>query len=187
MAQAVLLRLSGRPESVTTLVRAAAILGDGASLAEAAALAELPEDEAAAAADLLVALGILTPADSLEFAHPIVRESVYADIGPRERAAVHARAARVLAARGASDERIAAQIAEAEPAGNAHRVELLRRVATDALARGAPAAATTLLSRALAEPPAADIRPRVLVELGGAELRLGSPRRSRISARPSSR
>jgi predicted ATPase len=43
VAQAVLLPLSGRPESATALVRAAAILGDGASLAEAAALAELPE------------------------------------------------------------------------------------------------------------------------------------------------
>ena len=175
VAQAVLLPLSGRPESATAVVRAAAILGDGASLAEAAELAELPEDEAAGAADLLVALGILTPADSLQFAHPIVRESVYADIGPRERARAHARAARLLAANGASDERIAAQIAESEPAGNQKRVELLRKVAAEALMRGAPAAAATLLRRALAEPPAPEVRADVLVELGGAELRRGSP------------
>ena len=174
VAQAVLLPLSGRPESATALVRAAAILGDGASLAEAAALAELPEEEAAGAADLLVTLGILTPADSLQFAHPIVREAVYADIGPRERARAHARAARMLVANGASDERIAAQIAESEPAGNQKRVELLRKVAADALLRGAPAAATTLLRRALAEPPAPEVRTEVLVELGGAELRRGS-------------
>ena len=174
VAQAVLLPLSGRPESATALVRAAAILGDGASLAEAAALAELPEEEAAGAADLLVTLGILTPADSLQFAHPIVRESVYADLGPRERARAHARAARMLVANGASDERIAAQIAESEPAGNQNRVELLRKVAADALLRGAPAAATTLLRRALAEPPAPEVRTEVLVELGGAELRRGS-------------
>jgi DNA-binding CsgD family transcriptional regulator len=174
VAQAVLLPLSGRPESATALVRAAAILGDGASLTEAAALAELPEEEAAGAADLLVTLGILTPADSLQFAHPIVRESVYADIGPRERARAHARAARLLAARGASDERIAAQIAESEPAGNQKRVELLRKVAADALLRGAPAAAATLLRRALAEPPAREVRAGVLVELGSAELRRGS-------------
>ena len=102
----------------------------------------------------LVALGILTPADSLQFAHPIVREAVYADIGPRERARAHARAARMLVANGAADERIAAQIAESEPAANQKRVELLRKVAADALLRGAPAAATTLLRRALAEPPA---------------------------------
>jgi DNA-binding CsgD family transcriptional regulator len=174
VAQAVLLPLSDRPESATALVRAAAVLGDGASLAEAAGLAGLSEEEAAGAGDLLVARGILTPAEPLEFAHPIVREAVYADIGPRQRARAHAQAASLLHANGASEERIAAQIAEAPPERNQLRVELLRRVAAAALARGAPAAATTLLARALAEPPDTETRPQVLVELGCAELRLGA-------------
>ena len=175
VAQAVLLPLADKPESATALVRAAAVLGDGASLAEAAELAGLSEEEAAAAGDMLVARGILTPAELVEFAHPIVREAVYADIGPRHRARAHAQAARLLQASGASEERVAAQIAAAPPEGNQPRVELLRRVAAGALRRGAPAAATTLLARALAEPPATETRPDVLVELGGAELRLGAP------------
>ena len=90
VAQAVLLPLSDKPESATALVRAAAVLGDGASLAEAAGLAGLSEEEAAGAGDMLVARGILTPAELVEFAHPIVREAVYADMGPRERARAHA-------------------------------------------------------------------------------------------------
>jgi DNA-binding CsgD family transcriptional regulator len=175
VAQAVLLRVSSGPAAAGALVRAAAVLGDGASLSEAAALAGLSDDEAARAADRLVALAILGTAERLEFAHPIVREAVYADIGPRERAQAHARAADILAARGASEERIAAQIAEADPIGHPGRVELLRRVAADALVRGAPAAAAASLTRALAEPPPLASRAEVLVELGAVEYRLARP------------
>ncbi|MET0553377.1 MAG: LuxR C-terminal-related transcriptional regulator, partial [Vicinamibacteria bacterium] len=161
--------------SATALVRAVAVLGDGAGLAEAARLAGLPEDEAARAADVLVDRAILRPAAALEFAHPIVREAVYADIGSHERARAHARAAEILAESGASEERIAAQIADAQPSGDPGRVELLRRVAADALRRGAPAAAVSLLRRALAEPAPPPARLEVLVELGSAEYRLGAP------------
>jgi tetratricopeptide (TPR) repeat protein len=173
VGQAVLLRLSGKPAETTALIHAVAVLGDGASLAEAADLAGLAQDEAVRAADLLVALAILRPAECLEFAHPIIREAVYADIGPRQRAGAHERAAGLLAASGASDERIAAQIVATEPAGDAERVELLRRVAADALVRGAPAAAFAWLSRALAEPPPPATRAHVLLELGSAALRAG--------------
>ena len=175
VAQAVLLRLSGAPAATTALVRAVAVLGDGAGLAEAARLADVDQDEAAGAADLLAGLAILRPSERLEFAHPIVREAVYADIGSHERAAAHARAAVILGAAGASDERIAAQIMAAKPSGDAERVELLRRVAADALGRGAPAAAVAYLGRALAEPPPAAARAEVLIELGFAELRLATP------------
>jgi DNA-binding CsgD family transcriptional regulator len=175
VAQAVLLRLEGRPPAARALVQAAAVLGDGARPAEAARLAEPDESEAAEAADLLAALGILTAAEGLEFAHPIVREAVYGDIGPRERAQAHARAAEIIAEAGASDERIAAQVVEADPAGDPERVELLRRVAAGALVQGAPTAAAAWLRRALAEPPAPDTRAAVLLELGSAELRLGAP------------
>jgi DNA-binding CsgD family transcriptional regulator len=175
VAQAVLLRLSGAPAAATALVRAAAVLGDGASLAEAASLAEVGEDEAARAADVLISLVILKPGARLEFAHPIVREAVYADIGSHERAEAHARAARILIARGASEERVAAQLFQAEPAADAERVAIFRRVAADAVARGAPSAAVAWLRRALAEPPAMASRAEMLLELGAAEFRLGEP------------
>ena len=156
-------------------MHALAVLGDGAALAEAAALAGLGERDAAAAADLLAALEILKPSEPLEFAHPVVREAVYADIGPRLRSEQHARAAAILATRGAPDERVAAQIVESEPAADPERVALLRRVGAGALARGAPVAARAWLRRALAEPPPAAERAEVLLALGSAELRLGAP------------
>jgi DNA-binding CsgD family transcriptional regulator len=175
VARAVLLRLASAPAGATTLVRAIAVLGDGANVAEAAGLADLPEDEAARLADLLVTLAILKPAEDLEFAHAIVRQAVYADIGAHERTRAHARAARILVERGASDERVASQIAQAEPVGDDSRVELLRRVAARALASGAPAAAVAWLRRALIEPPPPAVRPELLLELGSAELRLAQP------------
>src|SRR5829696_3303541 len=175
VAQAVRLRLLGRPRAASELVRAMAILGDGAQLAEATALARVAEDEAARTADLLVSLAILQPAERIEFVHPIVREAVYGEIGVRERAHAHAHAADILAATGASEQRIAAQLTEAEPDGDPVRVALLRRVAADALARGAPAAARSYLRRALAEAPPPDAMTDVLVALGSAEVRLGAP------------
>jgi DNA-binding CsgD family transcriptional regulator len=175
VARAVLLRLSGAPTAATALVNAAAVLGDGASVAEAAHVAEISTVEAAHAADLLVARSILKPAEGIEFAHSIVREAVYGARGANDRADAHARAARILAELGASDERVAAQIAEAKPSGAVERVELLRRVAAAALARGAPAAAAAWLRRALAEPPPPATRPEVLLELGSAELLLAKP------------
>jgi DNA-binding CsgD family transcriptional regulator len=175
VARAVLLRLAGTPAATSDLVRAVAVLGDGAGLAEAARLAGIAEGDAARAHDLLVKLEILTPGDVLGFAHPIVREAVYADIGSHARAAAHARAASVLAAGGASAERVAAQIAETEPVGDPARVELLRGVAEDALGRGAPTAAVAWLRRALAEPPPPALTGIVLLELGSAELRIAAP------------
>jgi DNA-binding CsgD family transcriptional regulator len=174
VAHAVLLRLSEAPAAAGALVRAVAVLGDGAGLAEAARLADIGEDDAARAADVLAAHQVLSPGDLLEFAHPIVRESVYADIGARQRAEAHGRAATVLAERGASGERIAAQIVKADPVGDAGRVELLRRVAADALGRGAPATAVALLRRALAEGEPA-LTATTLLELGRAELRVAAP------------
>jgi DNA-binding CsgD family transcriptional regulator len=64
-------------------------------------------------------------------------------------------------------------MAATEPAGDAQKVELLRRVAADALARGGPAAAFAWLGRALAEPPPPAVRGEVLLELGIAALRAG--------------
>jgi DNA-binding CsgD family transcriptional regulator len=174
VTQALLLRLSAIP-GAHALVRAVAVLGDGSNLAEAANLAGLSPEEAARVADQLVRMEILRPRTSLEFVHPIVRESVYKDIGSYERAVAHARAAEILAARGASDERVAAQIVEAEPGGESERVSILCRVAEGALVRGAPAAAVAWLSRALAEPPPPEARGQVLLELGSAQLRLGVP------------
>jgi DNA-binding CsgD family transcriptional regulator len=175
VAQAVLLRLSGEAPAATAVVRALAVLGEGAGMAELAALAGLEEAEAAAAADVLERLGLLRSAPALGFAHPIVREAIYADFGAQERRRWHHRAAALLAERGAAAERIAAQVVAAAPNGDPKRVELLRGVASAALARGAPGAAAAYLRRALAEPPPAAERAELLLELGLAEHRVAAP------------
>jgi DNA-binding CsgD family transcriptional regulator len=175
VAQAVGLRLAEAPAAASAVVRAVSVLGDGVGVGEVADLAGLDDAVVAGAADVLANVEILAPGASLEFAHPIVREAAYADIGPRERAEAHARAAVVLAARGAPAERVAAQISQAPPTGDAERVALLRRAAADALARGAPTAAVAWLGRALAEPPAPEEQADTLLELGRAELRIAAP------------
>jgi DNA-binding NarL/FixJ family response regulator/tetratricopeptide (TPR) repeat protein len=175
VARAVLVRLAAAPTAATALVRAISVLGDTASVREAAWLSELDEDEAARAADLLIDLAIIGRAEGLEFVHPIVRSAIYEHIGAHERARMHARAARILFEGNASDERIAAQIVKSDPGGAPWRLAPLRRAADRALARGAPAAAVAWLTRALAESPAPAERPDVLLELGVAELRQGMP------------
>jgi DNA-binding CsgD family transcriptional regulator len=174
VANSVLLRLTDQPRSATALIRAIAVLGDGAELSEAARLAGLEQGRAARAADLLVSLALLSPTGQLELSHPIVREAVYGAIGPNERAEAHARAIEVLIEGGAASERVAAQIVAAKPAGDSERVALLRRVAAADLARGAPSAAVAWLTRAVSEPPPEAVRAEVLAELGLAEYRLSA-------------
>jgi DNA-binding CsgD family transcriptional regulator len=70
---------------------------------------------------------------------------------------------------GADPERVAAQLLLCEPVGNPDALQVLRKAAAAALARGTPETAVGYLRRALIEPPAESIRAAVLAELGGAE------------------
>ncbi len=162
-------RLERLPASATELAHAAAVLGDGAPLRRGAALAGLYEDDVTEAADALVAGGVLRSTSPLEFLHPLVRAGVYAGMGPASRSIEHWRAAKMLASEGEGPERVASQLLLCEPSGERWSVEQLQRAAALAMARGAPDTATTLLRRALAEPPAAEDRSRVLLDLGTAE------------------
>jgi DNA-binding CsgD family transcriptional regulator len=168
VSRSVLLRIARLPGGAEALGRAVAVLGAGAELRHAAALAELDEQAAAEAADGLSSTGILVPGRPLEFVHPIVRTVIYEELPRAGRALAHARAARLLAGEGARPEQVAAQLLEAEPAADRWVVELLREAAGEALARGAPDAAVTYLRRALEEPPATEVRADVLLALGSA-------------------
>ena len=121
------------------------------------------------AADALRAAGILSSGPGLAFAHPIVRSAVYEEMPAAARAAAHARAAHLLAADGASDERIAAQLTACEPRSDPWVSEQLAAAGRGALAHGAPAAAIGYLRRALEEPPPAAARAGLLLDLGVAE------------------
>ena len=151
MANATLLRLGAIGPAAQPLAIAVAVLGADAQMRLALGLAELDERTAAEALDGLVAAGILRAGARLEFVHPIVRASVYEQLGPGARSTAHARAARLLQDDGAEVDAIAAHLLATEPTGRADVVEQLRGAARHALARGAPENAARYLRRALAE------------------------------------
>jgi DNA-binding CsgD family transcriptional regulator len=155
------------------LARAVAILGADVALHRAAALAGLGASEAAAAHAELAERVVLRPETPLEFVHPLVRAAIREDVPAAERALLHAAAARMLHAHGASAETVAGQLMHAEPVGEAWAVEALRRAASVAEGRGDPGVAASFLRRALSERPPE--RAELLRDLAGAELRGGEP------------
>jgi DNA-binding NarL/FixJ family response regulator len=165
-------RLTCLGDAAGALARAAAVLGGGVPLRQAARLARLDESAAGAAADALVGAGILGAAHPLEFLHPLVRAAVYAGMGPAARATEHARAAHQLAAEGESPERVAAQLLRCHPAGDRWAFERLVAAAGLAAARGAADAVATYLRRALDEPPPPEARADMVLDLAAAEAHL---------------
>jgi len=106
----------------------------------------------------------------LSFIHPLVRESVYAELSSGERARGHARAAQLLTEAGADAERVAIHRHEGDPAGDPEAVRVLREAAASARRRGATEVAASHLRRALREPPTPSDEPGVRRELGAIEL-----------------
>ena len=149
------------------------MLGDGCELTVAARLVELDERAAAQAADTLVAASILAPSRPLGFVHPLVRASVYGELGAGERSDWHGRAARTLADGGAAPDRVAVHLLAADPRGDAAVVETLRVAAASASGRGASDVSVTYLRRAFAEPAPEELKPVLTHELGAAALRAG--------------
>lgn len=177
--RAVLVRLGRLPQQAVAVARSLAVVGDGADIAVVARLAEVDEPTAAAAIADLVRAEILRPDTPLGFVHPLVREAVRHELTPAERGLRHEQAARVLAELGAPEEQIAAQLLLAPARGDTTTVEILRAAARTALAKGAPDSAAASLARAADEPPAPELRPVVLAELGAAELFTSAPTSAR--------
>jgi len=175
VARAVALRVARLGPAAGELARAAAVLGDGAELRHAAALAGMGLADAAAAADGLAGIGVFEPGTPLRFAHPIVRTAVHEDIPQADRGLRHAEAARLLAAEGADLDAVCAHLLVCEPAGSPEVVERLRAAAARAVVRGAPESAAAYLRRAVAETADVSLRAVLSHELGRAEKVLGDP------------
>ena len=167
--RSVRLRLARLPPEAGALASAVAILGDGAPIEHAAALAGLSRDEAAAAATTLGRAGLLAPEASLSFVHPLERAAIYAAMAPLRREAAHAHAARMLAEDHASAELIAAQLLDAPSQHEPFAVSVLREAARAACAAGAADTAVACLRRALREPVKTSTRVHVLLELAMVE------------------
>ncbi len=162
----VMLRLRRMPPPAIEAARAVALIGQDADLPSIAELAQLSEESAAEALDLLCRNEILADSRPLRFVHPLVQGAVYADLSTGDCALRHERAARILRARGASAEAVAAHLLHAPARAAASTVAVLRAAATAAAGRGAPESAVTFLRRALDEPPTGRDRVDVLIELG---------------------
>ena len=175
VARSVAARLGSLGEGATRTAQALATLGDGCTLALTAAIAGLPEREAAAQTDALAAAGLVAGDRPLRFAHPLLRTAVEAAIAPGERLGLHRAAAERLAAAGAPAERIALHLLETEPAASAETARTLAEAGRVAVARGAPEIASRLLRRALEEPPPDGERPALEFALGSAMIEQGLP------------
>ena len=168
-SRAVTVRLARLPEASTRLAQAVAILGDDADAHQAAALAGLDEPAASAASADLARVDILRPSPPLGFVHPLMRAAVYEGLTALQRERGHARAAHLLSAAGAEPERVAAHLLRTSPSADPEVVSVLREAARRAGSSGASEGPVEYLRRALAEPPPAEERADLLVQLGYAE------------------
>ena len=146
------------------------MLGEHAELPAVAALAGLEEQAVAAATGELARAEILRPDPPLGFVHPLVRDAVYRELPPGERALLHERAAVLLRDAGAPSEQVAAQLLEAPRRGEAWVVDALEAAGATAMRRGAAdsAVAPPAPRAGGAAAPRAP-RAQVLVGLGTAE------------------
>ncbi len=175
VSRAVGLRLARLPPVALALLRAASILGDGAALRHAAALAGVDASELGPAAAALVRLDLLRRGDPVEFFHPVVRGAVYETLDVVERGAAHRRAAELLLGAGAPPESAAAHLLRVAAQADPFVVSTLRQAAARSLAQGTADAAVGYLTRALEEQIDPAVRAEVLVELGLAERRTNGP------------
>ena len=97
------------------------------------------------------------------------------DLAPGERELRHERAATLLVRLGAPTEQIAAHLLVMPARGEDWVVDMLRAAASAAVARGDLDSAISVAARALDEPPDADLRFELLLELGQAEAMTSLP------------
>jgi hypothetical protein len=166
-------RFGHMPPGARALAEAVAVLGDGqpaATIAEVAGLSRAVVEDVEAA---LVHGGVLEDRSGLCYTHPLVRAAVLRGIPPSRHAGLHQAAAAALARRGAEPVALAGHLLHVEPARDPEVVATLEQAAQRSVVLGAPGTATAYLARALAEPPAAPDRWRLLADLGQAEARAG--------------
>lgn len=146
-------RLSPRARE---LVQAAAVVGDPFEAELAAEIVGMDDAEMLAAADELMEHDLLhgePVAGPFSFRHPIVRRAVYASAGSGWRRDAHARAATVLAARGAPATSRALHIERSARLGDRESAEVLAEAGYASTAR-APATAARWFAAALRLLPA---------------------------------
>jgi DNA-binding NarL/FixJ family response regulator len=175
VSRTVLLRLARLPADAPAVAGAVAVLGDSAELPTVATLAGVDEERAAELIGALARAEILRGHPPLGFVHPLVRDAVYAELPPGERELRHARAAAILREAGAPSEQVAAQLLNAPRRGETWVSDLLYEAGRAAIQGGAAESAVAYLRRAVEEPPPAEARAELLLQLGLAEALVNAP------------
>lgn len=166
LGERVLRRAAQDAKDAPALARSMAVLGDGARLAAAAALASMSEQAAGRIAYGLRRIEVLALEDPFAFVHPLIRRSVYDSMPDSERQSAHRRAARLLEQGGAPPEAVAAHLRMLTPDRATHVASTLLAAGDRALDRAAPDEAVGWLERALAESAPEPPRVRLLARLG---------------------
>lgn len=174
LAHELALSLDDLSDAARALATAVAVLEE-APLRRAAVLANLDPPAADRAADELVARHLLTGGEPISYQHPVSGTALAASLPPFERAALHRRAAELLAAEHEPDDVVAEHLMRSRPGAEAWVSDVLRAAGRAALLRGEPAGASRLLERAAAEAPEAEGRNAVLLELAAARAAAGQP------------
>jgi hypothetical protein len=133
------------------LVAAGALLGDPFDIDIAGATAALDPARARGAVQELLAVRLIVPADAesprlLAFRHPVLRTAAHESLPATARIERHARAATVLAARGAGPPAVARHLALAAAPGDLAAARVLRDAADLVRAQGPSIAADWYLA-----------------------------------------
>jgi DNA-binding SARP family transcriptional activator len=184
----VLRRVAGLGPHAQEVLGAAAVLGPSFHAAALPPIASLTREDAADVLDRAVAARLLTPTDRagrLTFAHALIRQTLYDDIGPVVRAQLHDRIAQTLEYRRKELRPHAAELAhhfyEARHSlGPEPALRYVRRAADSAAASLAWEEAAAWLERAL---ELEELRPdgdagdrcELLLQLGQMRVRAGHP------------
>lgn len=163
----------GTIDRASVRLLAASVLTPGSTTPDAAArVARVDPDAASRLARTLAAYGLVRNPDTLEPADPVVGQAAIESLAEEERHDLRARIVADLHAQRAGVEAIAPHLLELKPSGDPRVVATLLKAAADP---GSTAERAIEYSRrALAEPPTAAERPRVLLTLGVALGRAGN-------------
>jgi len=164
-------RLVSVGDQAARLAQAAAVCGAHARAADVAAIAELDDNEAAAAADSLRGADIVDRVgDGYVFVHPLLRSAVERAVPRGRRTSLHLRAARHLEMQGEPIERVGAHLLAAEPGTDPWVRSVLVAAGDAAMSAGAPQNAMAMYERAMAERVGND--PVLLTKFGRAAMRV---------------
>jgi DNA-binding CsgD family transcriptional regulator/tetratricopeptide (TPR) repeat protein len=149
-------RLSSVPAQTAQILRAAALLGGKFAVTDLAVVLRRPVSELAPGLQEALAAGIVADQGAeLAFRHPLLQQALYESMPAAVRTALHAEAARELAAAGADTLSVAQQLSAARRPGRPWARAWLTETAP-VLATRAPQLAADLLQREPDETPGGD-------------------------------